>query len=94
MVTEKEILEDKIDHITRLVDLEWNGQITLFTFRERVNDIITIITLIYIGSTINEFNEVIKNVEDNSQSLLIDSLQLEIMQIGSELDSMYLKYDL
>ena len=55
---------------------------------------ITIITLIYIGSTINEFNEVIKNVEDNSQSLLIDSLQLEIMQIGSELDSMYLKYDL
>ena len=49
--------------------------------------------LLYTNNTVNEFNNVIKNVEDNSQSLLIDSLQLEIMQIGSELDSMYLKYN-
>ena len=50
--------------------------------------------LIYTNNTVNEFNEVIKNVEDNSHHILIDSLQLEIMQIGAELDSMYLKYDL
>ena len=55
--------------------------------------ILTIGLLVYTNNTVNEFNEVIKNVEDNSQSLLIDSLQLEIMQIGAELDSMYLKYD-
>ena len=55
--------------------------------------LITLSMLIYTNNTVNEFNEVIKNVEDNSQSMLIDSLQLEIMQIGSELDSMYLKYD-
>tara|TARA_Y100001963_G_scaffold69443_1_gene96692 strand:+ start:92 stop:238 length:147 start_codon:yes stop_codon:yes gene_type:complete len=48
---------------------------------------------VYTNKTVNEFNEVIKNVEDNSQSILIESLQLEIMQIGAELDSMYLKYD-
>ena len=56
--------------------------------------LITLIILVYTNNTINEFNEVIKNVEDNSQSLLIESLQLEIMQIGAELDSMYLIYDL
>ena len=55
--------------------------------------LITLSMLIYTNNTVNEFNEVIKNVEDNSQSLLIESLQLEIMQIGAELDSMYLKYD-
>jgi len=55
--------------------------------------VITAILLLYTNNTVNEFNNVIKNVEDNSQSLLIDSLQLEIMQIGSELDSMYLKYN-
>ena len=55
--------------------------------------ITTAILLLYTNNTVNEFNNVIKNVEDNSQSLLIDSLQLEIMQIGSELDSMYLKYN-
>ena len=45
------------------------------------------------NNTIKEFNSSIKNLEDKSQTLLIDSLQLEIMQIGSELDSMYIKYD-
>ena len=55
--------------------------------------LITAILLLYTNNTVNEFNNVIKNVEDNSQSLLIDSLQLEIMQIGSELDSMHLKYN-
>ena len=55
--------------------------------------VITAILLLYTNNTVNEFNNVIKNVEDNSQSLLIDSLQLEIMQIGSELDSIYLKYN-
>ena len=56
--------------------------------------LITLSMLIYTNNTVNEFNEVIKNVEDNSHHILIDSLQLEIMQIGAELDSMYLKYDL
>ena len=55
--------------------------------------LITAILLLYTNNTVDEFNNVIKNVEDNSQSLLIDSLQLEIMQIGSDLDSMYLKYN-
>ena len=55
--------------------------------------LITVLLLLYTNNTVNEFNNVIKNVEDNSQSLLIDSLQLEIMQIGSELDSIYLKYN-
>ena len=55
--------------------------------------LITTILLVYTNNTINEFNEVVKNVEDNSQSLLIESLELEIMQIGSQLDSMHLKYD-
>tara|TARA_R100000700_G_scaffold14242_1_gene20098 strand:+ start:42 stop:245 length:204 start_codon:yes stop_codon:yes gene_type:complete len=56
--------------------------------------LITLSMLIYTNNTVNEFNEVIKNVENNSQYILIDSLQLQIMQIGAELDSMYLKYDL
>jgi hypothetical protein len=30
------------------------------------------------------------NLKDTSQLLLIDSLQLEIMEIGAELDSLYL----
>ena len=47
----------------------------------------------YINNTISEFNNVVKNFEDTSQTLLIDSLQLEIMDIGSKLDSMHLKYD-
>ena len=55
--------------------------------------LITLSILIYTNNTIKEFNYAIKNIEDNSQSILIDSLQLEIMEIGSELDSMYLKYD-
>ena len=54
--------------------------------------LITLSILIYTNNTIKEFNYAIKNVEDNSQSILIDSLQLEIMEIGSELDSMYLRY--
>ena len=55
--------------------------------------LITLSLLIYTNNTIKEFNHVIKNVEDNSQSLLIDSLHLEIMSIGAELDSIYLKYN-
>ena len=54
--------------------------------------LITLSMLIYTNNTIKEFNYVIKNVEDNSQSILIDSLQIEIMEIGAELDSMYLRY--
>ena len=45
------------------------------------------------NNTISEFNCSIENLEDTSQTLLIDSLQLEIMYIGSQLDSMHLKYD-
>ena len=55
--------------------------------------ILTITALMKSNNTIKEFNSSIKNLEDKSQTLLIDSLQLEIMQIGSELDSMYIKYD-
>ena len=55
--------------------------------------IITIYLAVYTNDTINDFNSVIKNVEDTSQELLIDSLKLEIMSIGAELDSLYLKYN-
>ena len=40
METEKERLEDKIDHVTRLVDLEWNGQITRSELVKRLTDIV------------------------------------------------------
>ena len=40
VLTEKERLEDKIDHITRLVDLEWNGQITRTELIRRLTDIV------------------------------------------------------
>ena len=32
---------DAFDHIRALTDLEWNGAITITTFRDRINDIIT-----------------------------------------------------
>ncbi len=32
--------QDKIDHIQKLVDLEWNGQITITEFKERVTEIV------------------------------------------------------
>mgnify|MGYP003136975956 FL=1 len=53
----------------------------------------TIAMLYEVDQTISEFNRVITNVEDNSQAKLIDSLKLEMMQIGAELDSMYLRHD-
>ena len=53
----------------------------------------TLFILVKVESTINEFNQVITRVEDTSQVKLIDSLQLEIMEIGAELDSMYLKHN-
>jgi|TARA_R100000781_G_scaffold85626_2_gene52732 hypothetical protein len=55
--------------------------------------ILIIQALVKSNNTISEFNNVVKNFEDTSQTLLIDSLQLEIMDIGSKLDSMHLKYD-
>jgi len=55
--------------------------------------ILIIQALVKSNNTISEFNNVVKNFEDTSQTLLIDSLQLEIMDIGSRLDSMHLKYD-
>ncbi|QDP48236.1 MAG: hypothetical protein Unbinned585contig1001_6 [Prokaryotic dsDNA virus sp.] len=55
--------------------------------------VITLYMLINTNNTIKDFNCNIKNLEDISQTLLIDSLQLEIMEIGAELDSMYLKHD-
>tara|TARA_R100000808_G_C2142673_1_gene150425 strand:- start:1145 stop:1345 length:201 start_codon:yes stop_codon:yes gene_type:complete len=55
--------------------------------------IITIKALIKSNKTINEINCSIKNMQDKSQTLLIDSLQLEIMDLGSKLDSMFVKYD-
>ena len=55
--------------------------------------VITLYMLINTNNTIKDFNCNINNLEDISQTLLIDSLQLEIMEIGAELDSMYLKHD-
>ena len=55
--------------------------------------IIRIKSLLKSNNTLSEFNCSIENLEDTSQTLLIDSLQLEIMYIGSQLDSMHLKYD-
>ena len=51
--TEKEIAKavyntidykDAFNHIRALADLEWNGKITLTHFRERVDEIITVIS--------------------------------------------------
>ena len=36
--------EDAFNHIRALADLEWNGKITITHFRDRVNDIITVIS--------------------------------------------------
>ena len=33
--------QDKIDHIQKLVDLEWNGLITITEFRRRITDIVS-----------------------------------------------------
>ena len=55
--------------------------------------IITINALIKSNKTISEFNCSIENLQDTSQAISIDSLQLEIMTIGAQLDSMYIKYD-
>jgi len=62
--------------------------------------ILTIIILIMVNGTIKTFNETIKNVEDKTQDMMITSLNIEIvelktemMDIGWKLDSMVLKYD-
>ena len=62
--------------------------------------ILTIIMLIMVNGTIKTFNETIKNVEDKTQDMMITSLNIEIvelktemMDIGWRLDSMVLKYD-
>ena len=36
--------EDAFNHIRALADLEWNGKITLKHFRDRIDDIITVIS--------------------------------------------------
>ena len=36
--------KDAFNHIRALADMEWNGKITLFHFRERIDDIITVIS--------------------------------------------------
>ena len=36
--------EDAFNHIRALVDLEWNGKITIIEFRKRVDEIITVIS--------------------------------------------------
>ena len=51
--TEKEIAKavyntidykDAFNHIRALADLEWNGKVTITHFRDRINDIITVIS--------------------------------------------------
>ena len=36
--------KDAFNHIRKLADLEWNGEITVRVFRDRICDIITIIS--------------------------------------------------
>ena len=36
--------KDAFNHIRELANLEWNGSITVSHFRERVNDIISVIS--------------------------------------------------
>ena len=36
--------EDAFNHIRALADLEWNGKVTITHFRDRVNDIISVIS--------------------------------------------------
>ena len=36
--------KDAFNHIRALADLEWNGKITITHFRDRVNEIITVIS--------------------------------------------------
>ena len=36
--------KDAFNHIRALADLEWNGKVTITHFRDRVNDIITVIS--------------------------------------------------
>ena len=36
--------KDAFNHIRALTDMEWNGKITLTHFRDRINDIITVIS--------------------------------------------------
>ena len=45
--------KDAFNHIRALADLEWNGQITLEHFRDRVDNIITVIS----GLEVSDDNE-------------------------------------
>ena len=36
--------KDAFNHIRALADLEWNGMITIVEFRDRINDIISVIS--------------------------------------------------
>ena len=36
--------KDAFNHIRVLAELEWNGKITMAHFRDRINDIITVIS--------------------------------------------------
>ena len=36
--------KDAFNHIRALADLEWNGKVTITHFRDRVNDIISVIS--------------------------------------------------
>lgn len=56
--------------------------------------LVSIIVMLYkMDNTISEIKLETNQIEDKSQEKLIHSLQLEIMEMGAELDSMYLKYD-
>ena len=36
--------KNAFNHIRALADLEWNGQITITHFRDRINDVITVLS--------------------------------------------------
>ena len=52
---------------------------------------VPIISLGVLGN--NSLHNKIDTVIENTDEELVDSLQLEVMELGSKLDSMYLKYD-
>ena len=55
--------------------------------------ILTIIMLIMVNGTIKTFNETIKNVEDKTQDMMITSLNIEIVELKTEMMDIGWKLD-
>jgi hypothetical protein len=50
-------------------------------------------SMLYMSSNIKTMQNQLDVIEENTANNTVDSLQMEIMTIGHELDSMKLKYD-